>query len=145
MLKILPTGADVVGTGVCKFTFRLLPDVRDPNCITIDSWERHVFEVTRTDGSAVHLHFHKNGRCDKPESFEKVPVEIGAGEPDRAKARLELPCPATFADIVHSEAPGGNLPMGRNEAAMAPESLLQFTRKGTQIQAVNITDEIAFL
>ena len=33
VLKSLPTGADVVGTGVCKFTFRLLRDTRDPNYI----------------------------------------------------------------------------------------------------------------
>ena len=65
-LKSLPAGADMVGTGVCKFTFRLLSDVRDPDYIKVDSGERHVFEVTRTDGSAAHLHFNKNGKCDKP-------------------------------------------------------------------------------
>ena len=67
MLKSLPTGADIVGTGVCKFTFRLLRDVRDPHYIKVDSGERHVFEVTRTDGSAVHLRLHNKGDCDKPE------------------------------------------------------------------------------
>ena len=59
VLKSLPTGADVIGTGVCKFVFCLLRDVRDHNYIKVESGERHVFEVTRTDGSAVHLHFHK--------------------------------------------------------------------------------------
>ena len=58
VLKSLPAGADVVGTGVCRLIFRLLRDVRNPNNIKLDSGERHVFEVTRTDGSAVHLHFH---------------------------------------------------------------------------------------
>ena len=60
------------------------------------------------------------------------------------KTRMALACPATFADIVQSKAPGSNLPMGRNEAAMALESLLHVTREGTQIQALNVTDEIAF-
>ena len=81
VLKSLPTGADVVGTGVCKLIFRLLHDVRGPNYIRIDSGERHVSEVTRTDGSAVHLHFHKNDKCDKPKLFDTIPFEIGAGEP----------------------------------------------------------------
>ena len=147
VLKSLPTavGADVVGTGVCKFTFRLLRDVRDPNYIKIDSGERHVFEVTRTDGSAVHLHFHKSGRCDKPQTFHRVPVEIGAAEPDRVGANAILAPPATLDDIKRWETPGDNLPMGRNEVAMALENLLQITRQGTHIQAVNVTDGIALL
>ena len=58
VLKSLPLGAEVVGPGVCKFTFRLLTQVRDHNYIKIDSGERHVFEVTRRDGSKAHLHFH---------------------------------------------------------------------------------------
>ena len=59
VLKSLPTGGDIVGAGVCKFTFRLLSDVRDPNYIKHDSGERHVFEVTRADGSFVHVHLMK--------------------------------------------------------------------------------------
>ena len=76
--------------------------------------------------------------------FDTIPFEIGPGEPDGMKTRLALPCPATFADIVHSKAPGINLPMGSNEAAMVLESVLNVTHEGTQIQAVNATDEIAF-
>ena len=53
--------------------------------------------------------------------------------------------PGTFADFVHAKAPGSNLPMGRNEEAMALESLLHVTHEGTQIQAVNNTDEIALI
>ena len=106
--------------------------------------ERHVFEVTRADGSSVQLHYHKDGKCDKPKTFWKVPVEIGAAEPDRAKAKFELATPVTFNDIVLSEAPGDNLPLGRNEANMALEALLQVGRQGAQIDAVNVTDGIAF-
>ena len=145
VLKSLPSarGADIVGAGVCKFTFRLLPDVFDHNYVKLDSGERHVFEVSCADGSSVHLHYHKNGKCDV-EKFRRPLVEIGAAEPDRAKARLELTTPVTFDDIVHSELPGKNLPMGRSEATMALETLLHVTRHGIQIHAVNITDGIAF-
>ena len=110
VLKSLPARADVIGTGVCKCIFRLLRDVREPNYVKLDSGERHVFEVTRNDWSAVHLHFYKNDKCDKPEFFEIIPFEIGAGEPDRMKTRMALACPATFAVIVHSKAPGVSCP-----------------------------------
>ena len=85
-----------------------------------------------------------NGKCDTPETFRRVPVEIGAAEPDRAEARIELATPVTFDDIVHSEAPCDNLRLGRSEAILALETLLQFTRRGTRIHAVNVSDGIAF-
>ena len=82
VLKSLPLGAEVVGPGVCKFTFRLLTQVRDHNYIKFDSGERHVFEVTRRDGSKAHLHFHKSGKCDRPEIFNRAAVDLGADEPE---------------------------------------------------------------
>ena len=128
MLKSLPFGADIVGPGVCKFTFRLLTQVRDPNYIKIDSGERHVFEVTRQDGSKAHLRFHKNGNFDKPENFDRAAIGIGVEEPDGHGARLKLERAITYADIVGSAGPGDKtLPLGRNEAAMALESLLHAT------------------
>ena len=142
MLKSLPTGASIVGPGVCKFTFRLLSDVVDHNYIKLDSGHRHVFEITRADGSSVHLHFHKNGRCDKPETFRRVPGEIGAAEPHHAKASFAFAKAVTFDEIILSEAPGDKLPFGRNEATMALESLLPDARQG--IHAVNVTDGFAF-
>ena len=144
VLKSLPTGAEIVGTGVCRFTFRLLSDVCDHNYIKVDSGERHVFEVTRADGSSVHLHFHKNGKLDEPKTFRRVPVEIGAAEPDHVKARFTIATPVTLNDIVHSETPGENLLLGRNEATMALESLLQGTGRGRLFHAVNFTDKVAF-
>ena len=60
MLKSLPAGAGIVGTGVCRFTLRWLSDVCDPNDIKVDSGERYVFEVPRTDGSVAHLDSYKN-------------------------------------------------------------------------------------
>ena len=35
-----------------------------------DDGRRHVFEVHRTDGSAVRLHYHKSGKCDNTELVE---------------------------------------------------------------------------
>ena len=58
-------------------------------------------------------------------TFRRVPGEIGAAEPDHAKARFELATPATLNENVPLKAPGDNLPLGRNEATMALESLLQ--------------------
>ena len=58
----------------------------------------------------------------------------------RAKAKFELATPATFNDIVHAEAPGDTLPLGRNEAKIALDALLQVRRQGAQIDAVNVTD-----
>jgi hypothetical protein len=139
-----PVAMDIVGTGVCKFAFRVLPDTRDHNYIKKDSGERHVFEVVRTDGSAVHLHYHKSGKCDQPESFNRVPVEIGAAEPDRVGANAIRARPATFDEIVRSGVQAGdNLPMGRTEVTTAIQTLLQVTRQGVHIEAVNITDGIA--
>ena len=57
---------------------------------------------------------------------------------------MELHRPATHADIVQSETPGKNLPLGRNEAAMTLESLLHATHGRRPIQAINVTDGIAF-
>ena len=134
----------LLGTGVCTLTFRLLSDVRNPNYITVDRGERHVFEVTRTDGSGAHVHFHRSGKCDKPRFFKKIAIEIGAGEPDLGNARMELDRPAPHVDIVQSETPGKNLSLGRNEAAIAFESLLHALHGRRPIQDMNNTDEIAF-
>ena len=145
VLKSLPVGAEVVGPGVCKFTFRLLTQVRDHNYIKFDSGERRVFEVTRRDGSKAHLHFHKSGKCDPPEIFNRAAVDLGAEEPEQNRARLKLERPITYADIVKSPGAGDKtLPLGRNEAMMALECLLHATHKKKQIQAINLTDEIAF-
>ena len=85
-----------------------------------------------------------NGKLDKPETFGRVPVEIGAAEPDRPKARLTFATPVSFDDIVHSDTPGDNLPLGRIEATMALESLLQGTGRGRFFHAANVTDGISF-
>ena len=54
----------IIGPGITKFAFRLLQHVMDHNYRKVDQGQKHVFEVTRVDGSTVHLHFHKNGSMD---------------------------------------------------------------------------------
>ena len=62
------TMEDVIGDGIVSVTFRLLENVQDPNYCRMkdDPGERHVFEIVRSDTSAVHLHFHSNGNLDNP-------------------------------------------------------------------------------
>ena len=64
---------DILGktAGVVGFDFRLLAGELDCNYTRgLDSGERHVFELLRSDGQAWYLHFHKNGKLDKPRAIE---------------------------------------------------------------------------
>ena len=47
LLKAMPeaNSTTLVGTGVVKFSFRLLQNVRDSNYFKTDSGERHIFEI----------------------------------------------------------------------------------------------------
>ena len=56
----------------------------------------------------------------------------------------QLDRPATYADILQSEKPSNPLPLGRIETALALESLLHPTHEGMPIQAISISDGIAF-
>ena len=57
---------------------------------------------------------------------------------------MKLERPLTYADIVKPPGAGDKtLLLGRNEAKTALESLLHATHKKKQIQAINLTDEIA--
>ena len=88
----------------------------------IDSGERHVFHVDRVDGSAVHLHFHKNGNMDVPKPFPNVsgavPPAAGTWEPESTTTLI-----------------------GRNEAHIAFLNLLD---DGAATGAVDVTDGVGF-
>ena len=70
VLRSLPTAPTLFVLAFASY-FPLARDVRDPHYIKVDRGERHVFEVTRTDGSAVHLHLKKRRNCDKSASFQR--------------------------------------------------------------------------
>ena len=50
---------EVIGRGITAFKFRLLPSAWGQNFATINSGERHVFQVGRVDGSSALLHVHR--------------------------------------------------------------------------------------
>jgi hypothetical protein len=58
--------AFIVGPGITSFAFRFIPGTLDPHYEGIDSGERHVFEIHRTDGTVCHLHYNKRGDMDRP-------------------------------------------------------------------------------
>ena len=135
----------VIGDGVTKFKFRLLPSVWDHNYDNIDSGERHVFQVDRVDGSSALLHFHTGGDCDFPEiqpSQNVVPSSAAISE-DAGTAYSRLPA-IQYDGIRNHVYPGEkSAPLGKTEAAMALQSILiaAFGKSGDG--AVNVTDEVA--
>ena len=56
----------LIGSGIIKFSFKLLSGIIDTNYQHVDAGYRHVFEIERVDGSCFHLHFHLDGKCDTP-------------------------------------------------------------------------------
>ena len=156
MLKSMPTGPAIIGDGVTECTFRRLQNERDHNYIKIDSGERHVFELTRIDGSVVRLHFHKNGKCDPHVPERSKRMNTGAAEPGASSgssasawpadsSQQSLRPPATYEDIINaSTATEKAPPLGRNEARMALDALLQAKVADGYPIAIGIIDEVAF-
>ena len=62
----------IVGeSGIQHMRFRILLNRIDSNyrnANSATSW-RHVFEFIRCDGSAIHIHYHKNGSHDAPKEI----------------------------------------------------------------------------
>ena len=135
----------LVGTGVVKFSFRLLQNVRDHNYIKIDSGERHVFEIASADGERWQLHFHKNGSMDKPVCIpppSPTPTAVLHSQPINNAAREEGPT-WHLQDIL-GNSPQDNLPVGRTEVSMALASILQSHPPQEVPFAVDITATTAF-
>ena len=151
LLRALPAqvGANIVGPGVVAFKFRLLEGVRDHNYARVDTGEKHVFEVLRVDGSACHLHFHKNGKMDAP-TFHNTcgvlppaghgllpPANRGVLPPAESRAAGDAP-PVYKSEnnLVHE-----TYAVGKNEARAACARLLD-AYPGAQ--SIDITDEVGF-
>ena len=146
MLKSLPGGAMVVGDGVTAVFFRLLPLVMDQNYVKHDSGERHVFEIVRADASRVLLHFHKKGPADPPEIIPgDAPMAVYLARPDNAGALSICEPPMTHQALSALTEPGEkSAPLGRNEATMALQTLLNGRVGVETIGSINITDGRAF-
>ena len=142
LLKAMPeaNSRTLVGTGVVKFSFRLLQNVRDSNYIKIDSGERHVFEIASTDGERWQLHFHKNGSMDKPVRIP--PTAVLHSQPMNNAAGEEGP--TWYLQDILDNSPQDNLPVGRHEVSMALNTILQSHSPQEVPFAVDITAISAF-
>ena len=142
LLKNLGDGRTIVGCGVAAIKFRLLPGVMDHNYERIDSGERHVFEIVRTDQSRVYLHFHKAGHHDPPEF---IPAAHGvAPHAHDEGVNFTFDPPLTFQDIRACNAVNQSLPVGRKQAKVALQSLLRYRFGECENGTINITDGLAF-
>ena len=115
------TRREIVGLGVTKFAF-LLRGVRDANY----AGPRHVFEVTRVDGTLCHLPFHKNGAMD---ATKVITAQTGDVQP--------------LAMTLGYGRPGEGI--GKKEAHMACTRILA-TRHNVRdtCDAIDVTNEICF-
>ncbi len=89
----------IVGPGITAFSFCLLRNVTDANYrgkdyarYLTDPGERHEFRVDRSDGSAVNLHYHKNGSMDEPKitSSSETPPALPVGKKEAPEAIMRL-------------------------------------------------------
>ena len=143
----------LVGPGIQKFSFRLLPGVMDSNYARIDAGYRHVFEIQRVDGSCYHLHYHKNGKCDPPSLFSGAHNQVpgsGASQPaDAAPYQLHNIDYSGDGPVVRNtaEIQMDTPTIGRNETLMACTLILKACMSldaiGVDI-AVDITDGQTF-
>ena len=70
-------------SGIYRFRFRILLNKIDANYRQKNSRfpYRHEFEIIRCDGSAIHLHYHSNGRHDDikevcPKDYPEYPGHV---------------------------------------------------------------------
>ena len=140
LLRALPAevGASIVGTGVTAFKFRLLANVLDPNYAQRDTGEKHVFEVSRLDGSTCQLHFHKSGKMDAP-TFQSVHPPAGHGLLPPANSRVAGDAPLVYKSEDHLE--HETYKVGKNEAHAACQILLG---DYPGARSIDITDEVGF-
>ena len=130
VLRAMPQGQQrlIIGDGIVQVKFRLLSDVQDPHY----AWgPRHVFEIVRIDASAVHLHYHSNGKCDDPQIIRpRGHAQNATGGVSQPTAPFDGPAPSQPV-------------IGRREAVLALEQLLH-NCWGSSAGAVDITAGHAF-
>ena len=119
------------GSELQAFRFRLLEGTLDHNWSKHDSGERHVFEVALANGTATHLHFHKNGKVDHPATYlDGADTPVPRRGPD-----------GPTRDNAPDHELGGQI--SKTHAAMAAENLL-YHAHGLRAGAVRITTGIGF-
>jgi len=139
----------LVGSGIVKFSFKLLSGVTDANYMTRDAGYRHVFEIKRVDGSCYHLHFHKDGKHDSPSCFP-CPAAVNdsrATQPDAKPYQRHHIDYTNDITVVNSavETPV----IGRNETVLALSlmvgAVLALSPDDTAVDiAIDITDGQSF-
>ena len=149
VLRSMPAAmqAAVVGPGVTQFSFRLLKNELDHNYARIDSGERHVFEITRGDGSTCHLHYHKNGNMDPPRypGPPEASLDTASNRSVTQPAGISLGGGAdpTVYSAIHILTPNSHIeqPVGKNEAHVACHRLLALA---PQAKGIDVTDSVGF-
>lgn len=157
----------IIGQGIAQVLFRIIETERDPNYSNTDGHGRHFFEFRRADGSAMRLHYHKNGRPDEPTYVgppravaQPAVPEPGAAQPHVPRggaAQTAVPdggaaqpaetggdAPLLFTQEHLQEAACSRQIVGRDEASAALQSLLHYHHGETAPGAVDITDGSAF-
>ena len=139
--------AAVVGPGVTQFSFRLLKNVRDHNYAKVDSGEKHVFEITRGDGSTCHLHYHKKGNMDPPRYSgpPEASLDTASNRGVTQPAGISLgggadPTVYTASHIITPNSHESD-PVGKNEAHSACTRLLALA---PQAQGIDVTNGVGF-
>ena len=159
--------ARIIGEGIVRVAFRIIETERDPNYSNTDGHGRHFFEFVRADGSAIRLHYHKNGRPDEPTYVGPPRGGAQLAVPGAAATQLDVPAGGAAQPAVprggaaQPAVPGGDDALlftmehlqeaarsrqvvGRNEASAALQTLLHYHHGETAQGAVDITDGSAF-
>ena len=149
----------IIGEGIVRVVFRIIETEFDPNYINYDSNGRHYFEFIRADGSAMRLHYHKNGHTDEPIYFgpprgaahpaapgapptQQHAPGGGAAQPAASSGGRHAPLPFTWQRL--QEASRLRHQVGRHEASAAFQTLLHHYHGAYTAGAVDITDGAAF-
>ena len=94
--------ARIIGEGIVRVAFRIIETERDPNYSNTDGHGRHFFEFVRADGSAIRLHYHKNGRPDEPTYVGPPRGAAQPAVPGAAATQLDVPAGGAAQPAVPS-------------------------------------------
>ena len=132
------------GTGIIKFSFKLLSGVIDTNYVHYDAGYRHVFEIERKDGTCYHLHFHRNCTCDSPLLIKSAAAVNDSGDTlhvSEPKQKFNINYDRDTLSKIESS---WEIPtISKNETLMALSLMLEACTPWGDI-AIDITDGESF-